>query len=95
MGVMRTLYTVGDIRAAESALLARQQREDELMQSAAHAVATVAEKLLTDSSDPVMLLVGPGGNGGDALYAGAVLGMQGTSVVAYALDGIDNVHQQT
>ncbi len=43
MGVMRTLYTVEDIRAAESALLARQQREDELMQSAAHAVATVAE----------------------------------------------------
>lgn len=94
MGVMRTLYTVEDIRAAESALMARQQHEDELMQSAAHAVATVAEKLLADTSDPVMLLVGPGGNGGDALYAGAVLGMQGTSVVAYALDGIDNVHQR-
>ncbi|WP_408925364.1 bifunctional ADP-dependent NAD(P)H-hydrate dehydratase/NAD(P)H-hydrate epimerase [Corynebacterium sp. YSMAA1_1_F7] len=91
---MRTLYTVEAIRAAESALLARQQREDELMQSAAHAVATVAEKLLGELGDPVILLVGPGGNGGDALYAGAVLGMQGISVVAFALEGVDNVHQR-
>ena len=69
MGSMRTLYSVEDIRSAETALFARQQRADELMQSAAHAVATVTQNMLAKQEDPVLLLVGPGGNGGDALYA--------------------------
>jgi|GEM_PF-1183090 len=94
MGSMRTLYSVEDIRSAETALFARQQRADELMQSAAHAVATVTQNMLATQEDPVLLLVGPGGNGGDALYAGAVLAMQGKRVEAYAIAGTDNVHER-
>ncbi|SCX20375.1 Nicotinamide nucleotide repair protein [Corynebacterium jeikeium] len=101
MGDMRTLYTVQDIRTAETALFAREQREDELMQSAAHAVAVVTEKMLAQAEAPagaeedsVLLLVGPGGNGGDALYAGAVLSMQGKKVEAYPLEGADSVHER-
>ncbi|WP_293817770.1 bifunctional ADP-dependent NAD(P)H-hydrate dehydratase/NAD(P)H-hydrate epimerase [uncultured Corynebacterium sp.] len=98
---MRNLYTVQDIRTAETALFAREQREDELMQSAAHAVAVVTEKMLAQAEapagteeNPVLLLVGPGGNGGDALYAGAVLAMQGKKIEAYPLEGIDRVHER-
>ena len=101
MGDMRTLYTAQDIRTAEAALFPREQREDELMQSAAHAVAVVAEKMLAQAEEPagaaensVLLLVGPGGNGGDALYAGAVLAMQGRKVEAYPLEGTDRVHER-
>lgn len=101
MGDMRNLYTVQDIRTAETALFAREQREDELMQSAAHAVAVVTEKMLAQAEAPagteedsVLLLVGPGGNGGDALYAGAVLAMQGKKIEAYPLEGIDRVHER-
>lgn len=101
MGDMRTLYTAQDIRTAEAALFPREQREDELMQSAAHAVAAVAEKMLAQAEEPagaaensVLLLVGPGGNGGDALYAGAVLAMQGRKVEAYPLEGTDRVHER-
>lgn len=98
---MRTLYTAQDIRTAEAALFPREQREDELMQSAAHAVAVVAEKMLAQAEEPagaaegsVLLLVGPGGNGGDALYAGAVLAMQGRKVEAFPLEGADRVHER-
>ena len=101
MGDMRTLYTAQDIRTAEAALFPREQREDELMQSAAHAVAVVAEKMLAKAEESagaaegsVLLLVGPGGNGGDALYAGAVLAMQGRKVEAYPLEGADRVHER-
>lgn len=98
---MRTLYTAQDIRTAEAALFPREQREDELMQSASHAVAVVAEKMLALAGESagaaggsVLLLVGPGGNGGDALYAGAVLAMQGRKVEAYPLEGTDRVHER-
>lgn len=98
---MRTLYTAQDIRTAEAALFPREQREDELMQSAAHAVAVVAEKMLAKAEESagaaegsVLLLVGPGGNGGDALYAGAVLAMQGRKVEAFPLEGADRVHER-
>lgn len=101
MGDMRTLYTAQDIRTAEAALFPREQREDELMQSAAHAVAVVAEKMLAKAEESagaaegsVLLLVGPGGNGGDALYAGAVLAMQGRKVEAFPLEGADRVHER-
>lgn len=98
---MRTLYTAQDIRTAEAALFPREQREDELMQSAAHAVAVVAEEMLAKAEESagaaegsVLLLVGPGGNGGDALYAGAVLAMQGRKVEAFPLEGADRVHER-
>lgn len=72
---MSFLYSLEQVRAAENALLEQQSVADELMQSAALEVADVARSMLPDPAAldralRVLLLVGPGGNGGDALYAG-------------------------
>ncbi|MDO5669762.1 MAG: NAD(P)H-hydrate epimerase [Corynebacterium sp.] len=67
-------YPVSVIRACEQVLLDAQSADDQLMRQAAHAVALAARTLLKEMRDPqVLLLVGAGGNGGDALYAGAEL----------------------
>ena len=67
-------YPVSTIRASEQVLLDAQSEPDQLMRRAAHAVAVAAESLLAGQEHPyVLLLVGAGGNGGDALYAGASL----------------------
>lgn len=71
---MRQIFTVDQVRRGERPLLDAQAEPDDLMHSAAAAVAATARELLAD--DPrarVLLLVGPGGNGGDALFAGANL----------------------
>lgn len=65
-------FTADEVRAAEAPLLAAQQEPDQLMRSAARAVAEVASCMVAAPAR-VLLLVGPGGNGGDALYAGAML----------------------
>lgn len=83
---MYTAYSIPHIRAAEAPLitLAEQQHTDGLMRKAAHAVATLAATLSPLADAPILLLVGPGGNGGDALYAGAFLLAQGhTHIHAY------------
>ncbi|MBC2681980.1 bifunctional ADP-dependent NAD(P)H-hydrate dehydratase/NAD(P)H-hydrate epimerase [Corynebacterium sp. 4HC-13] len=118
---MSFLYTVEQVRQAENHLLAQQSEPDELMRSAAHAVAEEARKLLPEplgSGDPqddhvglhvlsvlperdsyreasparVLLLVGPGGNGGDALYAGSELLRDGFRVSAFAYKGVNNTY---
>lgn len=67
-------YPVSVIRACEQELLDAQSEPDQLMRQAAHAVAAAARTLLAEMPNPqVLLLVGAGGNGGDALYAGAEL----------------------
>lgn len=78
-------FTADQIRAAEAPLLAAQEFEDQLMQSAAHAVAEVANVMLagvTETRARVLVLAGPGGNGGDGLYAGAELLLAGHRVDA-------------
>lgn len=84
-------YTAEQIRAAEKPLLDAQSSTDELMKSAAHAVFEAAEAMLA-WPDPLadlrqnrktLLLVGKGGNGGDALYAGAELALAGHTVDAW------------
>ncbi|MBV7282319.1 bifunctional ADP-dependent NAD(P)H-hydrate dehydratase/NAD(P)H-hydrate epimerase [Corynebacterium sp. TAE3-ERU30] len=86
--------TVAEIRAAEQPLLDAQGSVDELMRSAASAVARVASAMLGDAqrlidapSQPhILVLAGAGGNGGDGLYAAAMLREQGwTQVSAYRL----------
>lgn len=69
------MYTVDQIRRAERPLLDAQSTPDELMQSAASAVAAAARMMLQrppalPSQERILLAVGAGGNGGDALYAG-------------------------
>ncbi|MGS0688665.1 NAD(P)H-hydrate dehydratase [Nakamurella sp. GG22] len=80
-------YTVEQIRAVESAALAR-HGDGTLMRRASHAIALeVAERL--PSPHPgrrVVLLVGSGNNGGDALYAGAFLRGRGMLITAVLLD---------
>ena len=80
---MRYAHTVEQVRTAEETLLARQP-EGALMQRAAHGLAYVVLDLLGSAyGRRVLLLVGPGNNGGDALYAGVVLARRGCAVEAW------------
>ena len=80
-------YSVEQIRTVEKAALAR-DGDATLMRRASAAVAlAVAER--TSPPRPgrrVVLLVGSGNNGGDALFAGAMLRGRGMAVTAVLLD---------
>ena len=82
---MRRAYAVQDVRAAEQSLLAGLP-EGALMQRAAAGLAQVCTELLGRLYGArVVLLVGSGDNGGDALYAGARLAARGARVDALLL----------
>ena len=79
-------HTADAVRAAEQPLL---DAGMPLMQRAAAALAVVQARLLRESTGGVsgrrvVILVGPGSNGGDALHAGARLARRGVGVVAIA-----------
>ncbi len=83
---MRYAYAVGDVRTAEADALAGAAPQA-LMAKAAYGVATLAIRLLEDAigrvvGAKVLLLVGSGDNGGDALYAGVHLADRGAEVTA-------------
>ncbi|NEK86203.1 NAD(P)H-hydrate dehydratase [Blastococcus saxobsidens] len=79
------LFTAAEVRAAEAPLLAALP-DGALMQRAATGLATVCLRLLGRASGTrVTLLVGAGGNGGDALFAGAFLARRGVRVTAVLL----------
>ena len=81
------LHTVQEVRAAEEPLLAALP-EGTLMQRAATGLATVCLRLLGSAyGRRVVLLVGTGNNGGDALFAGARLARRGAQVSAVSLLG--------
>lgn len=80
------LHTADEVRAAEEPLLAAGP-EGALMQRAATGLAAVSGRLLgARYGRRVALLVGAGGNGGDALFAGAQLADRGARVTAVLLD---------
>ncbi|RFU87798.1 NAD(P)H-hydrate dehydratase [Streptomyces triticagri] len=82
---MRTAYGVDEVRAAERDLMARLP-EGALMQRAAAGLAAASAELLGRVyGSRVVLLVGSGDNGGDALYAGARLARRGAGVTAVLL----------
>ncbi|MFI9342810.1 NAD(P)H-hydrate dehydratase [Streptomyces sp. NPDC052773] len=82
---MRTAYGVETVRAAERRLMARLP-EGTLMQRAAAGLATACAQLLGRVyGSRVVLLVGSGDNGGDALHAGARLARRGAGVTAVLL----------
>src|SRR6188768_4108314 len=88
---MRSAHTVEQVRAAESALTATLP-EGTLMQRAAAGLATSLIDLLGGAyGRKVLLLVGSGDNGGDALYAGAMLARRGARVEAWLLS--DTAHE--
>lgn len=79
---MRSAHTVEQVRAAEQALMATLP-EGTLMQRAAHGLAAaIADFLGSVYGRRVLLVVGSGDNGGDALYAGALLARRGAAVEA-------------
>jgi ADP-dependent NAD(P)H-hydrate dehydratase / NAD(P)H-hydrate epimerase len=83
-------HTVEQVRAAEAALLARLP-EGALMQRAAYGLATAVLDFLGSAyGRRVLLLVGSGDNGGDALWAGAMLARRGALVEAWLLS--DHAH---
>ncbi|MFJ4819968.1 NAD(P)H-hydrate dehydratase [Streptomyces sp. NPDC088801] len=82
---MRTAYSVETVRTAERELMARLP-EGALMQRAAAGLAAACADLLGRVyGSRVVLLVGSGDNGGDALYAGARLARRGAGVSAVLL----------
>ncbi|GAA3867326.1 bifunctional ADP-dependent NAD(P)H-hydrate dehydratase/NAD(P)H-hydrate epimerase [Streptomyces lacrimifluminis] len=82
---MRTAYGVETVRAAERELMARLP-EGVLMQRAAAGLAVACGRLMGRVyGRRVVLLVGSGDNGGDALYAGARLARRGAGVTAVLL----------
>ena len=82
---MRRAHTVEQVRAVEAALMA-ELPEGALMQRAATGLAVAITDLLgTVYASRVLLLVGAGDNGGDALWAGAMLARRGVAVEAVLL----------
>src|SRR5919112_3617252 len=82
---MRAAHTVEQVREAEKALMGRLP-EGALMQRAAAGLGyAVLDFLGRAYGARVLLLVGSGDNGGDALYAGALLARRGIQVQALLL----------
>ncbi|MET0885700.1 MAG: NAD(P)H-hydrate epimerase [Mycetocola sp.] len=82
-------YTAAQIRAAEEPLLAAGVP---LMARAAAALAREIRLLLApDAPGAILLLVGPGNNGGDALFAGAELAALGSTVTV--VPTTDRMHE--
>src|SRR4029450_12549143 len=87
---MRRAHSVEQVRAAEARLMA-ELPEGALMQRAAAGLAYAVLDLLGAAyGRRGLLLGGPGDNGGDALYAGALLARRGYAVEAWLL--ADRVH---
>ena len=88
---MRAAWRVAAVRAAEEALMATLP-DGALMQRAAAGLARRCAELLPGVyGSSVLLLVGSGNNGGDALYAGARLAHRGARVYAL-LTAPDRAH---
>ncbi|NEC30011.1 bifunctional ADP-dependent NAD(P)H-hydrate dehydratase/NAD(P)H-hydrate epimerase, partial [Streptomyces sp. SID8111] len=82
---MRTAYSVETVRAAERDLMARLPEGALMQRAAAGLAAACAELPGRVYGSRVVLLVGSGDNGGDALYAGARLARRGAGVTAVLL----------
>lgn len=79
---MRRLYRVDEVRAAEQQLMARLPEGALMARAAAGLARRCGELLGRVYGSRVVLLVGSGNNGGDALFAGALLARRGAAVTA-------------
>lgn len=90
---MRSVWRVADVRAAEDGLMATLP-PGTLMHRAAAGLARRCALLLGERDgvygSRILLLVGAGSNGGDALFAGARLARRGAAVAALPLS--DRIH---
>ncbi|MFE1882798.1 NAD(P)H-hydrate dehydratase [Streptomyces diastatochromogenes] len=91
---MRTAYSVETVRAAERELMARLPEGALMQRAAAGLAATCADLLGRVYGSRVVLLVGSGDNGGDALYAGARLARRGAGVTAVLLAKPERTHSE-
>ncbi|RVW05125.1 NAD(P)H-hydrate dehydratase [Rhodococcus xishaensis] len=87
---MRPYYSTAHVKAAEAPLLASLP-EGTLMRRAAYGLARIAADELRSRTGGIVgrrvtLLVGSGDNGGDALWAGAMLRRRGAAVIAVLLN---------
>jgi hydroxyethylthiazole kinase-like uncharacterized protein yjeF len=85
-------HTVEQVRAAEAELMARVPDGALMQRAAAGLAAAIVDFLGSAYGRRVLLLVGSGDNGGDALWAGAMLARRGVRVEAWLLS--DKTHQQ-
>lgn len=83
---MRAAWRVAQVRAAEEALMKTLPAGTLMQRAAAGLARRCADTLPRVYGGRVLLLVGPGNNGGDALYAGAALARRGARVEALVLD---------
>ena len=78
------IVTVEQMAALESASERAGVSPDQLMENAGMAIASQATEMLDSSRDAcVLVLVGPGNNGGDGLVAARLLHCGGVKVLAY------------
>lgn len=89
---MRGAHRVEDVRAAERALMAELPPGTLMARAAAGLAATCSTLLGRVYGASVVLLVGSGDNGGDALYAGLRLARRGARVTAVVLGS--RVHER-
>ena len=89
VSALNPVFSIAAARAAERKLLAREEEPDALMKKAAEACAKVAQAMLPDAPESrrVLIVAGPGGNGGDGLFAGAHLALRGHTVHAVLSSG--------
>lgn len=73
------LFTAADIRTIDQQW-AEHHPDVSLMERAGAATAELASTLASESGEPVLILAGPGNNGGDALVAARRLVVQGFRV---------------
>ena len=82
---MRRAHTVEQVRAAEAELMAGLPEGALMARASAGLAAAVIELLGSAYGRRVRLLIGSGDNGGDTLYAGALLARRGCAVEAVLL----------
>lgn len=87
---MRSAHSVEQVRAAEAVAIAALPEGALMHRAASGLAAAIADFLGGCYGRRVLLLVGPGDNGGDALWAGAMLARRGAVVEAILLR--DNAH---
>jgi len=92
VAVMLHAHTVEQVRAAEAELMARLPAGALMQRAAAGLAAAIVDFLGSAYGRRVLLLVGSGDNGGDALWAGAMLARRGVHVEAWLLS--ERVHEE-
>jgi NAD(P)H-hydrate repair Nnr-like enzyme with NAD(P)H-hydrate epimerase domain len=75
------ILLTAELRNIEQAAL-KGNKPAPLMARAGLAAAELARTLAGDSGKPILIVAGPGNNGGDALFAGALLARRGMRVDA-------------